>query len=136
MKKKKTFVVLKPQANTYPTIYITTDQKHAFEVFESSTVPLEVGELKIKNEDVQEIIDIFDKEWIDINDYKVPVLENKSGFEYVSLNVDEFLTIITTYPEMMDKLIARNYWVDYPDTVKNLDRELYEFFQNLELANR
>lgn len=133
--KKNTFVVLKPQSN-YPTIYITTDQKHAFEVFEASTVPLEVGELKIKNGDVKEIIDIFNREWIDINEYKVPVLKNKSGFEYVSLNVDEFLTIITTYPEMMDKLIARNYWVDYPDTVKSLDRELYDFFQNLELANR
>ncbi len=134
--KKKTFVVLKPQANTYPTIYITTDQKHAFEVFEASTVQLEVGELKIKNEDVQEIIDIFNKEWIDINDYKVPVFETKSGFEHISLTVDEFLTAITNYPEIMDKLIARNYWVDYPDTVKSLDCELYEFFQNLELANR
>ncbi|MCY9879619.1 hypothetical protein OTK59_24065 [Vibrio natriegens] len=133
--KKKTFVVLKPE-NTYPTIYITTDQKHAFEVFEASTVPLNVCELPIKNKYTKEILSLFENEWMDVNDFKVPVHKVESGYQYASLTVDEFLNILVQYPEMINKLISRNYWKDSIDIVANLEDQIFEFFKKFELENR
>lgn len=128
-----TFTVLKPE--NYETIFISLDENQAQEVFESSTVPLQICELPITDEDTRDIVEAYQNEWVDVNDFKYPTKRTNHSYKYSALTVDEFLNILVQCPKILNKMIAVEFWKDYPDTKANLENQLFEIFQQFTLQD-
>ncbi|EOX4835617.1 hypothetical protein ACG9VX_000530 [Vibrio alginolyticus] len=129
------FTVLTP-VESYDTIFITQDEQTAVEAFEGSTVPLMITEMPIKSSDTDDIVQLYKNEWLDLNDFKYPFVKHLDTYVYTSLSSDEFLTLLVQSPKIINKMISVQYYAEEKEIVKDLENELYEFFQKFELVDK
>ncbi|HCG7551295.1 MULTISPECIES: hypothetical protein [Vibrio] len=125
-----TFTVLKPEQG-YDTIFITRQDHKIEEIFVNSSVPLMITELPIPTKETKEIIELYEDQWLDLNDneFKVPTSKQHDVFVYEQLDSDDFLALLIRYPRVVGKLIAREFYKDIEEVTTRLDNELYEFYQ-------
>ncbi|HCH0354517.1 hypothetical protein R7E79_01705 [Vibrio sp. Vb2135] len=125
-----TFTVLKPEQG-YDTIFITRQDHKIEEIFVNSSVPLMITELPIPTKETKEIIELYEDQWLDLNDneFKVPTSKQHDVFVYEQLDSDDFLALLIRYPRVVGKLIAREFYKDIEEVTTRLDCELYEFYQ-------
>ncbi|MBO0242399.1 MULTISPECIES: hypothetical protein [Vibrio] len=125
-----TFTVLKPEQG-YDTIFITRQDHKIEEIFVNSSVELMLTELPISTKETKEIIELYEDQWLDLNDneFKVPTSKQHDVFVYEQLDSDDFLALLIRYPRVVGKLIAREFYKDIEEVTTRLDNELYEFYQ-------
>ncbi|EHR6475107.1 hypothetical protein KUK78_004787 [Vibrio parahaemolyticus] len=130
-----TFTVLKPEQDLN-TIFITQDEQTAVEAFEGSTVPLMITEMPIKSSDTNDIVQLYKNEWVDLNSFKYPFVKHLDTYVYTNLSSDEFINLLVQCPEIINKMISVQYYAEEKEIVKDLENELYEFFQTFELVDK
>ncbi|EJA7359176.1 TPA: hypothetical protein ACVO3M_004622 [Vibrio diabolicus] len=125
-----TFTVLKPEQG-YDTIFITRQDHKIEDIFVNSSVELMLTELPIATKETKEIIELYEDQWLDLNDneFKVPTSKQHDVFVYEQLDSDDFLALLIRYPRVVGKLIAREFYKDIEEVTTRLDCELYEFYQ-------
>ncbi|HCE1825640.1 TPA: hypothetical protein NJ265_000165 [Vibrio parahaemolyticus] len=125
-----TFTVLKPEQG-YDTIFITRQDHKIEDIFVNSSVELMLTELPIPTKETKEIIELYEDQWLDLNDneFKVPTSKQYDVFVYEQLDSDDFLALLIRYPRVVGKLIAREFYKDIEEVTTRLDNELYEFYQ-------
>ncbi|MBT0012165.1 hypothetical protein ACRTEU_16085 [Vibrio alginolyticus] len=125
-----TFTVLKPEQG-YNTIFITRQDHKIEEIFVNSSTELMITELPISTKETKEIIELYEDQWLDLNDneFKVPTSKLHDVFIYEQLDSDDFLALLTRYPRVVGKLIAKEFYKDIEEVTTRLDNELYEFYQ-------
>ncbi|MDF5542647.1 hypothetical protein P3707_17180 [Vibrio parahaemolyticus] len=125
-----TFTVLKPEQG-YDTIFITRQDHKIEDIFVNSSVELMLTELPIATKETKEIIELYEDQWLDLNDneFKVPTSKQHDVFVYEQLDSDDFLALLIRYPSVIGKLIAREFYKDIEEVTDRLDNELYAFYQ-------
>ncbi|EPU5968965.1 hypothetical protein ACVX70_001121 [Vibrio alginolyticus] len=125
-----TFTVLKPEQG-YDTIFITRQAHKIEEIFVNSSTELMITELPISTKETKEIIELYEDQWLNLNDseFKVPTSKQHDVFVYEQLDSDDFLALLIRYPRVVGKLIAREFYKDIEEVTTRLDNELYEFYQ-------
>ncbi|MDG2744298.1 hypothetical protein, partial [Vibrio parahaemolyticus] len=108
-----TFTVLKPEQG-YDTIFITRQDHKIEEIFVNSSVELMLTELPISTKETKEIIELYEDQWLDLNDneFKVPTSKQHDGFVYEHLDSNYCLAWLIRYARVVGKLIAREFYKD------------------------
>ncbi|EHI5143953.1 hypothetical protein QNE83_002684 [Vibrio alginolyticus] len=125
----KTFYVLKPQQDLN-TIFITQDEDSAERVFDNSTIPLQIVGMPITNPDTQDLVQLYENEWLDLHlkEFKYPCEKNGNTYTYETLSSEEFLGVLVVYPNMLNKMVTVDSYRGCKEITEELEQELYEFF--------
>ncbi|MCR9626928.1 hypothetical protein NB520_03605 [Vibrio antiquarius] len=126
----KTLYVLKPQ-NDVGTIFITTSMNKADQVYDNSAEPLATIHMPITNPDTQELVDLYENEWLDLHldEFKYPISKHGNTYTYENLTCELFLGLLVMYPNILCKMITIEDYKEFPDITTDLKQEVYEFFQ-------
>ncbi|EME9800773.1 hypothetical protein AB6E05_01225 [Vibrio alginolyticus] len=125
----ETFYVLKPQQDLN-TIFITQDEDTAKQVFDNSTIPLQIVGMPITNPDTQDLVELYENEWLDLHlkEFKYPCEKNGNTYTYETLSSEEFLGVLVVYPNMLNKMVTVDSYRGCKEITEELEQELYEFF--------
>ncbi|EPP6379629.1 hypothetical protein ACUNB6_000950 [Vibrio alginolyticus] len=125
----KTFYVLKPQQDLN-TIFITQDEDTAKQVFDNSTIPLQIVGMPITNPDTQDLVELYENEWLDLHlkEFRYPCEKNGNTYTYETLSSEEFLGVLVVYPNMLNKMVTVDSYRGCKEITEELEQELYEFF--------
>ncbi|EPX6937756.1 hypothetical protein ACW0Z6_000951 [Vibrio alginolyticus] len=125
----KTFYVLKPQQDLN-TIFITQDEDTAKQVFDNSTIPLQIVGMPITNPDTQDLVELYENEWLDLHlkEFRYPCEKNGNKYTYETLSSEEFLGVLVVYPNMLNKMVTVDSYRGCKEITEELEQELYEFF--------
>ncbi|MDF4280648.1 hypothetical protein P3471_23350 [Vibrio parahaemolyticus] len=123
------FTVLKPEQDLN-TIFITQDEDTAKRVFNNSTVPLHISGMPITNQDTQDLVELYENEWLDLhlNEFKYPCEKNGSVYTYATLSSEQFLGLLVMHPNMLNKMITVDSYKGCKEITEELEQELYKFF--------
>ncbi|ELA8172830.1 hypothetical protein RGL50_000283 [Vibrio alginolyticus] len=125
----ETFYVLKPQQDLN-TIFITQDEDTAKQVFDNSTIPLQIVGMPITNPDTQDLVELYENEWLDLHlkEFKYPCEKNGNTYTYETLSSEEFLGVLVVYPNMLNKMVTVDSYRGFKEITEELEQELYKFF--------
>ncbi|TOB81691.1 hypothetical protein CGJ96_24985, partial [Vibrio parahaemolyticus] len=62
-----------------------------------------ITELPIPTKETKEIIELYEDQWLDLNDneFKVPTSKQHDVFVYEQLDSDDFLALLIRYPRVV-----------------------------------
>ncbi|EOX4455689.1 hypothetical protein ACJ5M8_000701 [Vibrio antiquarius] len=126
----KTFYALKPQ-NDVGTIFITQDEATGKQVLKNSAEPLAFVGMPIVHTDTQDLVDLYENNWLDLHldEFKYPISKHGNTYTYENLTCELFLGLLVMYPNILCKMIAIEDYKEFPDITADLKQEVYEFFQ-------